>query len=455
MNIVKYGIPALLNNYTNEYTEFSEILKNDQIDLMFCDLFAFHCIDNTKNANLPLVLTSTMAYTPDAQTYYTNGDVPSLYHPTIETQTIYERLKYYFYKYYIPYKAYQLNLPAQQFQENSGLFPLTSMYTKNADHALKLVNNIFGLESARPLGPLVEMVGPILKKKYDSLSFDIQQFLDTRSRVVYVAFGQHSIPSEEDTEYIMAALVDQLENGVIDGIYWASSPKHPTPKIPEIPNRKNELNNNNNEKDQKRMNNSFINKKNKSKISSKDILITSWAPQFAILSHPSTFMFVTHGGAGSLHEGLFNKVVLFVYPFFGDQPSNAKRVKQLSIGDYYDTAGMVYNQQTLNELTSKINLVLTDHTIYQNVQRYGNAVQIRSIHAVQRAADTVEELLYSASSKGYMDHRTDVIHSLVWFQKYNLDLFAAVSIPTLFIFWLIHWIYYKLTFSSSKKLKTL
>ncbi|KAI9300970.1 hypothetical protein BJ944DRAFT_169925 [Cunninghamella echinulata] len=432
MNTVNYGIPSLLKNYTNEYKELESVLKKDKVDLMFCDMFAFQCMDATVKSNLPLVLTSTMAYTPDAQTYYTTVDIPSLHHPTIETQTIYQRLKYFFYKQYMPYKLKQSNLPAQQFQQQQlGLAMLSNLYNENANQALKLVNNIFGLEPARPLGPLVEMIGPIMKKTYEGLTPEIKQFLSSHSKIVYVAFGQHSVPTREDTDFIMKALVNQLENGLIDGIYWASSPKHPTPNIPSSSSSTSSSNNDNSSDSMKNKN------KQRKKINPKDILITSWAPQFAILQHPSTFMFVTHGGAASLHECLFSKVIPFVYPFFGDQPLSARRVRQLNIGDYIDTAGMDYTLDEFNELTTRISHILTDPTIYQNVQLYSRAVQLRSKNAVQRGADSVEELLYSAHpSNGHMNHRIDVIFGLEWYKKYNLDLIFLVAIfPLLTIFY--------------------
>ncbi|KAG0929367.1 hypothetical protein G6F31_017374 [Rhizopus arrhizus] len=38
-----------------------------------------------------------------------------------------------------------------------------------------------------------------------------------------------------------------------------------------------------------------------------DILFLEWAPQVAILHHPSTQLFLTHGGIGSVYEALYNE----------------------------------------------------------------------------------------------------------------------------------------------------
>lgn len=113
------------------------------------------------------------------------------------------------------------------------------------------------MESSRPLGPLVEMIGPFIKMKYDGFKSEAKQFLDTHSCVAYIVFGQHFVPTEGDTECIMATLINQLENSLIDSIYWASSPNILNLKFQKY----NGENNNNNNNGKKTINDSFINKK--------------------------------------------------------------------------------------------------------------------------------------------------------------------------------------------------
>ena len=52
--------------------------------------------------------------------------------------------------------------------------------------------------------------------------------------------------------------------------------------------------------------------------------------QQRVLSHADVF--VTHGGANSVHESLLSKVPMVVTPFFGDQTLTSRRVEQLGIG---------------------------------------------------------------------------------------------------------------------------
>jgi UDP:flavonoid glycosyltransferase YjiC (YdhE family) len=52
--------------------------------------------------------------------------------------------------------------------------------------------------------------------------------------------------------------------------------------------------------------------------------------QQKVLSHADVF--VTHGGANSVHEAVLSKVPMVVTPFFGDQTLASRRVEQMGIG---------------------------------------------------------------------------------------------------------------------------
>jgi hypothetical protein len=52
---------------------------------------------------------------------------------------------------------------------------------------LKIVNSLHGIEAARPVGPLVEMVGPIISPHYDPITPNLKEFLDNHPRVIYIA----------------------------------------------------------------------------------------------------------------------------------------------------------------------------------------------------------------------------------------------------------------------------
>merc|ERR1712217_745689 len=53
-------------------------------------------------------------------------------------------------------------------------------------------------------------------------------------------------------------------------------------------------------------------------------------PQLGVLRRSSVFL--THGGANSVHEGLKYAVPMVVVPCFGDQPANANIVSRSGVG---------------------------------------------------------------------------------------------------------------------------
>ncbi|KAI0790764.1 UDP-Glycosyltransferase/glycogen phosphorylase [Abortiporus biennis] len=61
--------------------------------------------------------------------------------------------------------------------------------------------------------------------------------------------------------------------------------------------------------------------------------LTSWSPQQAILAHPVTGWFMTHGGQNSTMEAVTAGVPMIFWPYHGDQPVNA-----LHLSDGHDAA---------------------------------------------------------------------------------------------------------------------
>ncbi|XP_049936505.1 uncharacterized protein LOC116264263 [Nymphaea colorata] len=62
------------------------------------------------------------------------------------------------------------------------------------------------------------------------------------------------------------------------------------------------------------------------RVKDKGMVVNGWAPQLAILSHPSTGGFLTHCGWGSLCEGMGCGVPFIALPLSIDQPINARLV---------------------------------------------------------------------------------------------------------------------------------
>lgn len=161
-----------------------------------------------------------------------------------------------------------------------------------------------------------------------------------------------------------------------------------------------------------------------------DIYTIGWAPQFAILQHPSTTLFFGHGGTGSIHEALFSGVRLFIYPFFGDQPGNAKTIERIGIGKSFDTNTLKYNRACYQSFYYKLQAIAADpqHQIEDAVNQYSAYVQVMSVNAISRGADLMEESLFASDKQGQLYYRYDVGYEICWFKRYNLDVYTVLAI---------------------------
>lgn len=273
--------------------------------------------------------------------------------------------------------------------------------------ALKLVNNLFGFDDARPRGPLVEHVGPIYGDHALSETLDptMAQFLDTRKKVVYMAFGQHAQSSSlEDSTRLLRMLFDNYEDNVLDGFIWSATRGTPLP-----------------EKIVSKSGTTYATNDTTQQVG----WITSWAPQTAILRHPSVITFVSHGGAMSVFEAAYHGKRMLFCPFFVDQFANAKHFEH-AIG-----AGKLWfslEHSTMDEMTRALRRVVEDHggIIQESMQRYQALVQIHGQHALTRAADLCEEALFTSNSDGKLPHRVDVARKLSFLKRHNYDLYLGL-----------------------------
>src|ERR1044072_9250330 len=113
--------------------------------------------------------------------------------------------------------------------------------------------------------------------------------MDGHERVLYVAFGARIFTTAENNNKILQSFIEIINKNIVDGIVWALSQTSKDDFYPTL------------------------NLSNGSQIQTSSILnnehphinILNFAPQFAILNHTNTKLFLSHGGAGSTHESLY------------------------------------------------------------------------------------------------------------------------------------------------------
>lgn len=290
---------------------------------------------------------------------------------------------------------------------------------------LHFVNSFWGFEISRPVAPTVQLVGPILPEVWEKLTPELDEFLSLRKRVVYVAFGTGVALTTAWFNKLRDTLHALLESQIADGVIWSIK------RIPSDESAGSSSKGSNYSEESAVVNN-------------RNMLMLPWCPQRAILSHPSTALFLSHAGGGSVLEALFHGVPVLAMPIHGDQFGNSLRCVDAGIGlaiDRFDT--------TVNEAVIKATTILKDEqgNFKRNVTRMMRIAGTRARVGKQEAAAVVEEAIFDHMGRlteGPHVEREKMVgvdaphlqspgERMSWWKKRNLDLKAAyvVTIATL------------------------
>ncbi|KAG1497540.1 hypothetical protein G6F53_011950 [Rhizopus delemar] len=363
---------ALMLNFTDNYLNHMDLFSKKDVDLAICDYFNMACVEASIANKIPFIVTSTHILNADAIAPYINIDFLSMHNPTSKNVPFFERLRDKVINLIrLLIKARGFIKEFRQEQRALGLEPTSGQWHIKFKDSIKMFNTAFGFDPPRPIGPLIELIGPILPKTRPVLTDDLQQFLGSHKKVVYVAFGQHAVLSTEELGLIMASMLENMETGDIDGILWSvRDMEHLFPET--LQTRSGQV---------YRIRDLFDKKEGQS------ILFLEWAPQVAILHHPSTQLFLTHGGSASVYEALYNGVPIVIYPFFTDQPAAAVIAEENGYGRWMKKSDQEQAIKVVQE-------VLRDDRYRLNANRFKALVQIRSNRGVQRGADVMSDATF-------------------------------------------------------------
>ncbi|KAF1802140.1 hypothetical protein V8B55DRAFT_1477376 [Mucor lusitanicus] len=410
------GMEYMYANFERDFKAVKEFFESNDIDLAICDHFSDACYTAADLLHIPYIITSTLPITNDGGATYINNKLTTMTDFTTEFQSFATRFSNKFLVpmmelyYLMPYlndvadRKRALGIPAKM-QEPSETWK----------DSLKLINSLNGFSSPRPLGPLVEYVGPIIPKTYQPLTEDLKAYLDSHERVAYVAFGQMATPVEKDIRLILSGLLENMEQGRLDGFLWASV--HAGGFFPDtITTSSNTTYNVQDMFDQK----------------SPHARVIKWAPQTAVLQHPSTQLFVSHGGLGSWYESMYSGTRMVMFPFFGDQRGNALLIERGKLG------GILKKDYTVPQAVDLFRRILDDEDgeIAKNVDKYQALVQIHSRRGVAKGADIVEEVAYTHEN-GHLKHRQSADQRMGYLKSHDLDLYGALLVAVGLVLWVI------------------
>jgi len=122
----------------------------------------------------------------------------------------------------------------------------------------------------------------------------------------------------------------------------------------------------------------------------KNVTVRRPVPQGAVLPDPDGF--VTHTGANSMHEALFNEVPLLCIPHFGDQPQNAERVAGAG-------AGILLSREEISaaRVAADVQRLLDDVSFRTNAARLAKG--LRAGGGLSRALEIVDRVARSHPAK--------------------------------------------------------
>ncbi|KAL8980593.1 MAG: hypothetical protein Q9205_004372 [Flavoplaca limonia] len=301
----------------------------------------------------------------------------------------------------------------RQIRKNAGVHWMLGTPRK-PDH-LMLVNSFFGVEVPKDLPPNVVAIGPVLADEYGALDDDMVHFLQEHRKVLYIALGTHVLLGGGALEKILEGAMSSLRANVIDGVVWSirgmarrqfnvkatvrtSSGKHTS--VQELLDGCNP-----------------------------DFRFFEFAPQRALLAHPSTGCYLTHGGASSTNESVYHGVPTVTIGVYFDQLQNAIRLRDAGVSMPLDK-----HKFTAQELNYAIATIMQDDSgsFRQNCQRLEKVARVAS-RRKYLAADMIEEVLFdqqgrrNGPDKGRPLHLQTADMRMPYWKAKNWDLFALVG----------------------------
>ncbi|PSN39981.1 hypothetical protein C0J52_20368, partial [Blattella germanica] len=158
-----------------------------------------------------------------------------------------------------------------------------------------------------------------------------------------------------------------------------------------------------------------------------------WLPQQEILAHKNTKLFITHCGLHSLQEAVYYAVPMLVFPFFGDQPLNAKKVHTKKIG-----LQMSIHDISKDALLNAINKIYNDSR--HNAKMY-SALAKDTLHGgVEKAVWWTEYVLRHKGAR----HLRSAALDMNWYQYLLLDVIIFLILSASIILFFFSFIIYKI-----------
>ena len=145
------------------------------------------------------------------------------------------------------------------------------------------------------------------------------------------------------------------------------------------------------------------------------LLFSNWLPQYDLLCHKNTRLFITHCGSNSQQESLLAGVPMIGFPVFGDQPNNAGRIVRKGFGLRLDLRNF-----SVEELISAIEEVITNPEYKMRTQKASTIIKAQRVPPLDEAAFWINHILTFGG-----DHLKSFGQDIPFWQYLGLDVLLA------------------------------
>ncbi|KAJ1522471.1 hypothetical protein ONE63_001661 [Megalurothrips usitatus] len=153
-----------------------------------------------------------------------------------------------------------------------------------------------------------------------------------------------------------------------------------------------------------------------------NVLLSKWLPQFDVVCHNNTRLFIGHGGLLSTTEAAYCGVPMLGIAFFGDQHTNMAAIAKVG-------SGRKLSYSTLKDagfFIQQVRDLLENHSYRENAKRLSARFHDRPMSAVDTAVFWTEHVI----RHGGAPHLLGAARRLYWHQELLLDVLAVVLLAT-------------------------
>ena len=146
-----------------------------------------------------------------------------------------------------------------------------------------------------------------------------------------------------------------------------------------------------------------------------NILFSNWLPQYDLLCHKNTRLFITHCGSNGQQESILAGIPMIGFPVFAEQPHNAGRLVRKGFGLRLDLRGF-----SVEELVSAIEEVITNPEYKMHTQKASAIIKAQRVPPLEEAAFWINHVLTFDG-----DHLKSFGHDIPLWQYLGLDVLLA------------------------------